>query len=167
MTFVCKTCGRSHEGGPRDIGFIRPAEYFTVPEAEHKSRCKITDDWCIIDNERFFIRCIALVPLLDADDCFAWGLWAEIAQNDFQAYMDLYHADGSMVPAFPGRLSGEHRGYEGLDGHAVSIQLGSAPHRPEMKLEPSDHLLYREQRDGITLHRVAEILHAVFPNEYP
>jgi hypothetical protein len=167
MGFVCKTCGKEHAGTPRDIGFQRPADYFAIPVDERDSRCKITPDSCVIDGSRIFIRGILFVPIHDANDNFGWGLWAEISQTDFETYRAYYRADGRSVPPFRGKLSGEHRGYEGLDGHSVRIQLGSAKDRPEFSLEPSEHLLYLEQRDGITLHRASEILHTVFPDEYP
>lgn len=167
MGFICESCGKDHAGAPHDIGFQRPADYFAVPAEERDSRCKITPDSCVIDENRFFVRGILFVPINNADDNFGWGLWAEITHADFETYRAHRGINGRDVLPFQGKLSGEHRGYEGLDGHSVRIQLGMAKNRPEFSLEPSNHLLYSEQRDGITLHRVSEILHTVFPDEYP
>jgi hypothetical protein len=33
-------------------------------------------------------------------------------------------------------------------------------------MEPSEHVLYHEQRQGITLHRVHEILASLFPDQF-
>ena len=167
MNYICQTCGKEYKGTPRDIGFQRPAEYFSVPPTERDSRCKLTKDWCVIDDSRFFIRGILFIRILDVADQFGWGAWAEVAQRDFEIYYTNYDKDGSSIPAFVGTLSGEPPGYAGLDGHQVRIQLGTSKDRPEFTLVPSEHLLYREQQNGITLHRVAEILHSVFPNDYP
>lgn len=167
MSYICQTCGKEHTGTPRDIGFRRPAEYFTLPGDERGSRCKITEDWCVIDDRRFFIRGVLLVPILEEPDHFAWGVWAEVSQQDFETYYANYDRDGSSIPPFAGSLSGEPSSYAGLAGHGVRIRLGRQNDRPEFTLVPSDHLLYREQQNGISLHRIVEILHSEFPNDYP
>lgn len=163
--FRCGTCGEIHAGLPMDVGFGKPADYFAVPPAERAERCASTSDWCVIDGSRFFVRGCAFVPVPEAGDQFAWGMWVEIVEPDFKTYRDTYDADGSAVPPFPGKLAGEHRGYEGLDGHPVDVQLGPKGARPTFRLRPSDHLLYREQRDGITLHRVRVMLTTLFPDQ--
>lgn len=166
-TYFCQTCGKEHEGLPHDIGFRRPAAYFAIPPDERKSRCKLTDDWCDIDRKDFFVRGILYVPIIDVAEQFCWGIWAKVGQQEFETYHANYSKDGSLIPPFDGNISGEPPGYPDLDGHPVRIQLGTGKDRPEFTLLPSDHILYREQQNGITLHRTAEILHAVFPNDYP
>jgi hypothetical protein len=166
MAFRCATCGQEHDGLPMDIGFGKPADYFAVPEAERARRCTVTADWCVIDQRRFYIRGCVYVPVSDADVPFAWGVWARVAKRPFERYRALAALDGSQEPLFRGSLCGEHRGYEGLDGHPVMVQMGAAGKRPAFILARSRHLLYREQRDGINLHRVHAILAAMFPQQF-
>ncbi|WP_166442726.1 DUF2199 domain-containing protein [Phragmitibacter flavus] len=159
--FSCKECGRVHAFGSMDMAFHRPSAYFDVPEEERASRCKESDDLCRIDGERHFIRGMALISIVDLDDTFAWGMWAEVSKEDFNGYLRAYSVDGSLLPRFPGRLSVEDFGYRGLEGHEVAIQLGKSSERPEFYLTPSDHAFYRDQIQGITYHRSREILHAM------
>jgi hypothetical protein len=167
LAYKCATCGEMHAGLPMDIGFAKPADFFTIPAAERGRRCALTADWCVIDQRRFYVRGCLYVSVLDADDPFGWGLWARVSQRSFQRYLALYSADGSGEAPFRGRLSVEdRRGYEGLDGHAVRIQLRTAAERPAFTLARSKHLLYREQQQGITLHRVQEMLKTLFPDEF-
>jgi hypothetical protein len=83
-----------------DVAFGKPADYFAVPDAERVSRCALTRDWCVIDEQHFYIRGCLYVPVTDANEQFAWGLWARIAEPAFQRYHELYSADGSQEPAF-------------------------------------------------------------------
>jgi hypothetical protein len=130
MAFKCQTCGQEHEGLPMDIGFARPGDYLAVPREQRERRCRFTDDTGIIDGRRFYIRGCVYVPVHDAAEQFAWGLWARVGRVDYQRYLALYNADGSGEPPFEGRLSVEDKpGYEGLDGHEVLIRLRSASER--------------------------------------
>jgi hypothetical protein len=165
--FQCGICGEQHEGLPLDIGFARPGDYLAVPRGQRERRCRFTNDVGIIDGRRYYIRGCLYVPVVDVGDFFAWGLWAQVSKETFDRYRELYSKDGSQEPPLPGRLSVEDKpGYEGLDGLAVQMQLRSAAERPAFRLEPCDHLLYREQQEGITLHRVQEMLQTLFPEQF-
>lgn len=71
-----------------------------------------------------------------------------------------------QLPLNIGIVSGAPRVYRDLEGHGVRIRFGPAGERPTFMLKRSTHPLYREQRAGITLHRVQEILHIMYPDEY-
>jgi hypothetical protein len=149
-----------------DVAFAKPADYIAVLDGERDRRCALTTDWCVIDEQRFYIRGILIVPVTDTADEFGWGLWARIGKPAFQRYYELYSADGAAEPPFRGHLCGEHRGYEGLDGLEVNVQLRSATERPAFTMLRCGHLLYKEQQRGITLHRVHEILATLFPEQF-
>src|SRR5262249_21179360 len=122
----------------------------------------------IIDGRRYYVRGILPIPVTDAGDQFAWGLWVRVGKKDFDRYRELWNADGSNEPPFPGRLSVEDKpGYEGLDGHEVEVRLRAASERPAFRLlEGDDHRMAREQRDGLTLHQVEAMLRALFPGQF-
>ena len=163
-SFVCRTCGKQHRGLPFDIAFGKPGAYFSVPARQRGSRCGLSPDTCIIDMRRFFIRGCLYVPVLGTRRQFGWGFWAEVSCRTFSRYLQLYDQDGRAERPYPGRLSvedGAHECYKALDGLRVSIQFGRADQRPRFTLRPSRHMLYREQRDGITLKRHHEIIEPV------
>lgn len=168
MSFLCSTCGKEHKGLPLDIAFAKPAAYLGVPKESRAARCRSTNDLCVIDGIRYFIRGTVPVPVRELGESFVWGMWAEITRRVFKRYRELYEADGSSEPPHSGRLCGDKdmAGYEGVDGHPVAIQFGPSDQRPVFTLKPSEHLLYREQQAGITIHRVHEILSAIFPNNF-
>jgi len=149
-----------------DIGFARPGDFLAVPHGERGRRCKFTDDVGIIDGRRYYIRGVLIVPVHDTGGIFAWGLWVRVSREDFERYQALWTVDGSNEPPFSGHLSVEDKpGYEGLDGHEVLVQLRTASERPAFRLAESDHRLSREQREGMTLHQVQEMLRELFPGQ--
>jgi hypothetical protein len=167
MSFECQSCGQQHEGLPMDIGIARPADFLAVPHAQRERRCKFTGDGGILDGRHFYIRGCVFVPVHDAPTPFAWGLWARVAETDYLRFGALYYSDGSGQPPFKGWLSVEDKpGYEGLDGHEAEVQLRSASERPAFRLVESEHRLSREQRDGIALHHVEEMLRELFPAQF-
>ena len=166
MSYICECCGQRHEGLPLNIGFKFPIDYLDVPKRQRKKRCELTSDWCIIDRKRCYLRGVLAIPLRDAGDEFTWGLWAQVSAKDLRRYRDTYGEDRRGQPPTAGILSGAPSAYPDLDGHPLRIEFGPAGDRPTLTLKRSKHLLYREQRAGITLHRVQEILHIEFPDEY-
>jgi hypothetical protein len=168
MNFVCSICGKKHHGLPFDIGFGKPGADFSVPARQRDSRCGLSSDTCVIDGRKFFIRGCLYVLVRGARRSFGLGFWAEVSGRTFKRYLELYDADGSSERPYPGRLSvedGTHESYEGLEGLRVSVQFGRPDKRPIFTLRPSRHLLYREQRDGITPHRHHEILEPLLRND--
>jgi hypothetical protein len=63
--FVCRICGEFHAGLPMDFGADAPAPYYAIPKDERDSRCDLTSDLCVIDEEHFFIRGCLEIPVVD------------------------------------------------------------------------------------------------------
>ena len=166
MSYVCESCGQRHEGLPLNIGFEFPIDYLDVPKRQRKRRCELTSDWCIIDRKQCYLRGVLAIPLLDLGGEFTWGLWAQVPAKDLHRYRDTYGKDRRKMPPSAGIVSGAPRPYPDVEGHGLRITFGPAGERPTFALKRSKNLLYREQRAGITLHRVQEILHIMFPDEY-
>jgi hypothetical protein len=151
-----------------DIAFAKPADYFLIPAKQRQRRCTLTSDLCVIDERRFYLRGILYVPVNGAKKRFGWGLWARVSKRTFHRYLELYYADGTEEPPFRGHLSVEDKpGYEGLNGNVVRIQFRTASDRPQFTLGRSKNRLYREQQQGITLHRVHEIVSPLLASASP
>ena len=76
--FHCHTCGEYHDGPPMEFGAEAPMLYINIPEDERESRCDLTPDLCVIDEEHFFIRGCLEIPVVDGDGPFVWGVWASL-----------------------------------------------------------------------------------------
>ena len=157
LTFSCGTCGEVHEGLP-DYGYDTPIYYCGIPEAERAARCQINSDICVIDNEHFFVRAVLLVPILGTEESFGWGLWVSLAEADFRRTLELWDAEDVIGEGpFYGLLSNRLPFYPDTLELAVRVHLQNGGQRPRLELEPSDHPLACEQRDGLSWDRTIEL----------
>jgi hypothetical protein len=155
--FRCYTCNEEHEGIP-SFSWDYPANYLYIPIEEREQRCELSSDWCIIDREQFFIRGSLEIPVIDSSEPFVWGAWVSLSERNFKRYLELYEEQGrEQEEPFFGWLCSMPSGYPERDIKTM-VYLRPVPNRPYIELEPTDHPLSIEQREGITLERVQQIL---------
>lgn len=101
----------------------------------------------------------AAAAVIDAEVTFSWGAWVSLSGPNFKKTLDLIDTAGreSEPPSF-GWLATELPLYP-----VATLNLKTNLHtrpvglRPTIELEPTDHPLAIEQRNGITLERVRQI----------
>lgn len=156
--FQCATCGQHHDHLPMDFGADTPAAYDSIPANERDARCELTPDFCVIDQSEFFVRGCIEIPVIDGPRPFVWGVWASLSQQSFQRIKEIWElAERESEPPFFGWLCTILPLYPDtflLKTHVQTQPLGK---RPFIELEPTDHPLAVEQREGITMDRVREI----------
>lgn len=157
--FVCTTCGLFHEELPMCLGPAAPALWYSIPEAERRKRCELSSDQCIVDNEHFFIVGRIVIPVIDGPSPFVWLAWVSLSEQNFLRASELWHSPGreseapyfgwlqSLLPYEPSTLN--------LKTSVHTMPVGE---RPLIELEPTGHPLAVEQRDGIRMSRVQEII---------
>lgn len=161
-SFICETCGQTHEGLPLDYGFRLPDEVHALDYIERYRRSRSNADLCTLDEARYFFRGIALLPFAGSDDEFGWGLWVEVDRTHHDAYVSLFDGDASSTPRIRGRLANEIPGYGGTMGIAVEVEFQPQGDRPKLFFPAHEsHPLAVEQRRGITRRRHHDILEAV------
>lgn len=157
MRYRCSVCGESHEDLP-DVGTDRPDYWWGVPEEERGRRIRLTADTCVIDDEDFFIRGVIEIPVHGYGRNFGFGVWVSQKRENFFTYLE--NPDSAEIGPFFGWLS-TRISYYGED----TLSLKTMAHfrggglRPSIELEPTDHPLAVDQRDGITLAKAWEIVH--------
>jgi hypothetical protein len=166
MAYVCECCGKSHDGLPLDLVFGKPGAYLALTPRQ-KANCVLTEDICTVGKKRFFIRGCLPVPLLEIGTMFVWGLWAEVSRNVFERYQEASRNGATEeLPSF-GALSVEREPLlRGMNQLPVMIRFGASKNRPTFVVEPSNHWLCRDQQNGITPHRLHQMLHAFFPQHF-
>lgn len=151
-----------------DVAYARPQQYFEIPEEERDERVwfnqETNADLCVIDGDSFLIRAYLPIPVEETAE-FRHGVWVLVEEPDFRKYMTL-EGDGSGEPSFEGRLSSEVPGYPSTFMLNADIQLGPTTERPMVHLKPSAHPLSAEQRQGISMARVHELVQAAFPEMF-
>ena len=157
MKYHCTTCGKSHDGLP-DMGADKPDIWFGIPEAERNKRLKLTSDTCIVDDEFYLIRGVIRLPLTDEPEMFGFGVWVSQKKESFETYLANYNS--SQIGPFFGWLCTNLRFYEGGTEYLKTmVHFQDGNQRPLIEVEPTDHPLAIDQRDGITLAKAWEIVH--------
>ena len=159
FSFTCACCGKEVTELP-DLSFASPLAYHELPEAERAERTEINDDFCVIDGDQRFIRAVCPIPIVGSDQIFAWGIWVSLSEENFARYAKTFDDNkqsslGTMfgwlcnrIPAYPDTLHLQTTVDPQDDRQRPFVWINQAN---------SDHLLYREQRKGITRARLGEI----------
>ena len=163
--WTCGICEEEHDEIPMDIAYARPQHYFEIPQDERDQRAWFSDDSnadaCVIDGNVFLVRAVLPIPVEGGRE-FRHGVWVLVDEPDYRKYAS-FEGDGSDEPPLQGRLSSEVPGYPSTFLLPVDIQLGPPTQRPSVRLKPSEHLFSVEQREGITMTRVHELVKAAIP----
>lgn len=155
--FKCHDCEEWHEGFP-DIVYDQPEYAAAVPDEERAARITLDDDLCVVDGEHFFIHCILQLPVRGGSDLFCFGVWSSLSEANFRRYREDFDADNSHWDPMFGYLSNNLPGYAQTLNLKLSIQTRGQGQRPTATLEPTDHPLAIEQRDGIALEKLLDLV---------
>jgi hypothetical protein len=135
-----------------------PLYYYSIPLDERDARCTLTTDTCVIDDKYFFVRGCLELPVLGADEAFVWGVWVSLSKTNFDRFNACFDdPKRSHIRPFFGWLSAELALYPSTENLKTRIHLRDNGVRPFVELEPTNHPLAVEQRNGISVDRVAEI----------
>jgi len=162
MQYRCSTCGQVHDDLP-DIGADKPDPWFSVPEKERRRRVRLTSDTCIIDGEQFYIRGVLKLPIHEQSQPFGFGVWVSQKKENFYTYRK--YPDTSEIGPFFGWLCTRIRYYKDDTSMLKTMaHFHDGTLRPTIELEPTDHPLAIDQRNGITLAKAWEIVHYYGPS---
>ena len=86
----------------------------TLPNTEVlSSDTVLTEDFCVIEGEHFFVRSVLQLPVIGAADTFfSFGVWVALSKTIFDRYIETFDAGdhGHLGPWF-GWFSNCIRGY--------------------------------------------------------
>ncbi len=138
------------------IGSAAPIQWAKNLEKDPDSL--LTEDLCIIEGHDFFVRGVIEIRVRDYEQEFGWGVWVSHKKENFEVYRK--HFDAADIGPFFGWLATEIDYYS-----EPTLNLKTRAHyrgvglRPRIVLEPSEHPLYLQQRDGISLGDAWKIVH--------
>jgi hypothetical protein len=156
FSYKCASCSRVHEGSP-SYGFAEPWHYTTLSKEQRLDIAKLSSDACIIkdtDHFDFFIRVCLEVPIIGMDEPFLWGVWISLSENNFRRYNETWD---NPVDEYFGFLCTKLPLYPDTIGLKTLAHPRSNGQRPTITLEPTDHPLSVDFREGLTIKRAQEI----------
>lgn len=156
--FRCQVCDEWHEGLP-DIGFDAPLHYHQLSDEEQDTIATKSSDLCSINDQDYFVRGVIEIPIRGRDDLFGIGAWVSLKEENFRRYVALYDADdpAGEGPYF-GWLCNRIAGYPDTLALKTHLHLRPAPARPSIEIEPTDHPLALQQRDGISRAEIQALI---------
>jgi hypothetical protein len=83
MAWTCRTCGATHTGTPDSFSYEAPWPWYSIPEPQRAARGFLTEDYCAIEDEDFFVRGCLEVPILGRDSPLLWGVWVSLSRENF------------------------------------------------------------------------------------
>lgn len=148
--YVCATCGKVHEGLPAHWGFNQPDDVYFLSYLDRYRRTRSNTDFCSLDEERFFIYGLLMLPFTQQEGEFAWGVWVEVSRSVHDFYVDNYSNELAQGTIAQGTLANRIPGFPEIAGSPLEIELQPAKSRPFLTFPASaDHALAEDQRSGV------------------
>jgi hypothetical protein len=119
---------------------------------------QLTDDLCVIQGQDFFVHGVVEIPVHDYPAGFGWGVWVSHKQENFEIYREQF--DTAEIGPFFGWLCTEISYFpvSTVELKTMARYRGGGL-RPAIEVQESDHPLYLQQRDGISLTEAWKIVH--------
>lgn len=162
LEYRCRCCGQVHRGLPA-WHFDEPLGVLAVPPGERARRVDLTSDGCVITHDdggptEFYVKGLLEIPVRGAAEPLVWGVWLSLSEKSFARYVELYDDERRAAgEAFFGWFSNRVPGYPDTALLKTMVHVREYPMRPWVELEPTDHPLAVEQREGIGRERAIEI----------
>jgi hypothetical protein len=148
--WCCASCGEIHTDLPALV-ISAPAIWFDAIEAEPARDLELTSDTCRWRDEGFFVRCIRTRPFSKREGGMEFGVWSSRSQESlFRSMTQFENPERTGLGWKFGGFSNRRPGYpdtENLKRHVDPREPGL---RPAIELEPTEHPLAAQQREGIT-----------------
>jgi hypothetical protein len=101
-TWKYASCGETHNGlfelGCAKPDFWQAAEVYLPNSAVKNSANCLTEDFCVLDGEHYFIRCVLKLPLVGAPgEHLGFGVWSTLSRKNFERYQETFDGGESYV----------------------------------------------------------------------
>jgi hypothetical protein len=142
-----------------DFSAEAPDVWHSIPPEEREARCELTSDLCIIDKQVFFVRGCLEIPVTKGEQPFVWGVWVSLSEANFQRTLDLWEVQGREAESpYFGWLMTALPGYPQTRNLKTMVHTRPVGESPWVELEPTEHPLAVQQRQGITMAEVQRIV---------
>jgi hypothetical protein len=164
MEFTCRTCGKRHDANEISFGADAPVQWVLIPHRE-RAKSELSGEQCVIeadDQRHFFVRACLEVPIKGMQRVFTWGVWVSLSEKSFLEMSDHWEDPSrtSLGPYF-GWLCTKIPEYPDTVFLKTMVHQRAVGQRPTVELEETDHPLSLDQRSGVDLARMQEIISKV------
>jgi hypothetical protein len=158
--WTCALCKAQHSSLPLCFGADAPWRAL-APEAEFDDRVELTADQCVVDEQHFFVRGHVELPIIDSTDTFAWSVWCSLSEKSFRHMTARWEDPERDGDGYFGWLSSPIPVYPSTIHLKTNVRIRPIGLVPLIEIQDCEHPLFIDQRDGVTLARVHEFVHAL------
>ncbi len=154
---ICQQCGNVHSIDEMELSFRRPDAAAVLSQQERENSIQESNDLCVIDGERFFIRAVLPLPVEARERVYKIGLWIEVNQPAFERIYELWdETKQDEEEPFQCYVANSIPTLPETTGLSAEVRLTGPGLRPQIFIQQVEHPLYNEQCLGITAHRAHE-----------
>ena len=165
FAFDCPSCGMLHNGLPAVV-FDGPAVGLG-PDGQPWPLNRNGEDFCVVNEQDFFVRAVLSIPILGTSETMEWGVWSSLSEANFKRYWDtFYDTDQAKLGPMFSFLGNQIVGYPNTLCLRSRLHPQNERKRPFVEFDPSqDHPLIHDQLHGITVGRAIELVMPVLHPE--
>jgi hypothetical protein len=113
-----------------------------------------------VDEQAFFIRGHIEVPIHDCPEPLSFSVWSSLSEQSFLHMCNRWEGpDRALDPPYFGWLCSPIAVYPNTLHLKLSVQSRAPGLTPLFTVEPTEHPLALDQRNGISIERWHEIAH--------
>ena len=161
-TWNCGNCGVEHEG-MFDLAAAAPDHWEGEEVYEPNSALRLdgdflSEDFCVLGGEHFFVRCVFDIPVHGMAEKFGFGAWSTLSRANFEKYVEGFD-DGRFAGIGPwtGWFSNSLKPFPSSVNEPCWVHPQLGRQRPTISLQNDAHELAILQLEGSTPERVLEI----------
>jgi len=157
---ACSCCGRQFNG-IFDIGYDHPDPW------PHGNRAQSGEETLVVGEDKLgtdlcawgkyrFVRCILPIPIIGAEERFAFGPWGSVNPENFTAYVESYDGTKPFEGCFAW-LMNMLPGVGNNEPLPCNMVPGPDGDRPILEVHDGAHELAEWQETGITFDHLLDI----------
>lgn len=160
--WTCAQCGIEHRG-LFDLAAFAPDQWEGKEEYEPNSALRLegdflSEDFCVLRGEHFFVRCVFDIPVRGLAEKFGYGVWSTLSRANFERYVDAFDTGAcSDMGPWSGWFSNRLSTFQDSLNQACWVHPQLDRQRPVISLDDPDHELARAQQDGVMPERLLEL----------
>lgn len=160
--WTCSSCEEKHSG-LFDLAAFAP-DFWNKDEIyspNNKVRLDgdfLSEDFCVIDGESFFVRSILELPIRKPAHNFGFGVWSSLSKANFEKYLDGFdEGNYDEGVSWTGWFSTQIKGIENTIRQKCCVFPQKGRQRPLIRFMDEQHPVSIAQRKGLEAERLLEI----------
>jgi hypothetical protein len=157
-SWKCSCCGKVHDSIPNSFAFDGPITWGNRRKWPAPRGCSFRSDRCVIENKSYYVRAVLEISVSDSAELFVFGVWASLSETNFKRERKLRKNPTRLdEPPYFGWFSNRIWQYPDTLSLKCNVISRAPGLRPSLELEPTNHPLAVDQRNGITQERFLEL----------